>query len=109
MKIEDSGTISYYSDLSSGALRVGKWNAPSKDLIEVRFDWLEDAKGKSPEEADRIRKAIEKRPKDRYSTEKFSAVIGDSDDMLLMGSSGGSGRVSPWERVKDGTLKKPEN
>lgn len=101
MKIEEGGTISYYDDLSSDPLRVGNWNAPSKDLIEVRFDWLEDAKLKSPEEAHRIRKAIEDRPDDRYSTERFSAVIGGSEDMLLMGSAGGGGRISPWERVEE--------
>ena len=101
MKIEVDGTFSYSDDLTSDPGRVGKWTAPTKDLIEARFDWLEDAKRKSPEEAERIRKAIEERPEDRYGIEKFSAVIGDNDDILLTSFVGAGGRVTPWERVKE--------
>jgi len=100
MRIEENGDISYFDDLDSDALRIAKWKVLSKDLFETRFDWLEDAKRKPAEEAEKIRKNVQNRPKDRYSVEKLSMTIGDNKDILLMGHPQGGGSISPWERVK---------
>lgn len=95
MRIEEDGTFAYLNAPDSEPTRQGTWEPAGDHVIEVRFDWLEDAK-RLTDQAEEIRAFVEREPEARFGGERLGITIGEGDQLLVSYPSGG---IQACERV----------